>query len=77
MRRCSQSGLHRAGHHRWGHFKGAQREYEAGAVSVAAVPNNAQPVNIPFSLKGFSDGFGELQRAKSRRTGMLSFLNRS
>jgi invasion protein IalB len=47
-----------------------------GHVSVA-VPNNAQPVNIPFSLKGFSDGFGELQRAKSRRTGMLSFLNRS
>jgi invasion protein IalB len=47
-----------------------------GRVSVA-VPNNAQPVNIPFSLKGFVDGFGELQRAKTRRTGMLSFLNRS
>ena len=47
-----------------------------GHVSVA-VPNNAQPINIPFSLKGFPDGFAELQRAKSRRTGMLSFLNRS
>jgi invasion protein IalB len=47
-----------------------------GHVTVA-VPNNAQPVNIPFSLKGFPDGFGELQRAKARRTGMLSFLNRS
>jgi invasion protein IalB len=47
-----------------------------GRVAVA-VPNNAQPVNIPYSLKGFADGFGELQRAKARRTGMLSFLNRS
>jgi len=47
-----------------------------GHVTVAA-PNNAQPINIPFSLKGFADGFGELQRAKSRRTGMFSFLSRS
>lgn len=47
-----------------------------GQVSVA-VPNNAQPVNIPFSLKGFADGYGELQRAKARRTGLFSFLNRS
>ena len=48
-----------------------------GGHIAVAVPNNAQPVNIPFSLKGFVDGFGELQRAKARRTGMLSFLNRS
>jgi invasion protein IalB len=47
-----------------------------GHVAVAA-PNNAQPVNIPYSLKGFSDGYGALQRAKGRRTGLFSFLNRS
>jgi invasion protein IalB len=48
----------------------------AGQISVA-VPNNAQPINIPFSLKGFAEGYGELQRAKARRTGLFSFLNRS
>lgn len=47
-----------------------------GHVAVAA-PNNAQPINIPYSLKGFSDGYGALQRAKGRRTGLFSFLNRS
>jgi len=47
-----------------------------GHIAVAA-PNNPQPVNIPFSLKGFADGYGELQRAKARRTGMFSFLARS
>jgi invasion protein IalB len=47
-----------------------------GHVAVA-VPNNQQPITIPYSLKGFADGMGELQRAKARRTGMLSFLNRS
>jgi invasion protein IalB len=46
-----------------------------GRVAVAA-PNNPQPVVIPFSLKGFSDGYGALQRAKARRTGMFSFLSR-
>jgi invasion protein IalB len=48
-----------------------------GGHVVVAAPNNPQPINIPYSLKGFADGFGELQRAKARRTGMLSFLNRS
>jgi invasion protein IalB len=52
-------------------------EGNMGGHITVAVPNNAQPVNIPFSLKGFPEGFGELQRAKARRTGMLSFLNRS
>jgi invasion protein IalB len=47
----------------------------AGQVSVAA-PNAQQPVNIPFSLKGFADGYGELQRTKTRRTGIIGFLNR-
>ena len=42
-----------------------------------AVPNNAQPINIPFSLKGFADGYGELQRAKARRSGYFGFLGRS
>jgi invasion protein IalB len=47
----------------------------AGQVSVAA-PNAQQPVNIPFSLKGFAEGYGELQRTKTRRTGIIGFLNR-
>ncbi|HEX3487389.1 MAG TPA: invasion associated locus B family protein [Micropepsaceae bacterium] len=47
-----------------------------GHIAVAA-PNNPQPVNIPFSLKGFADGYGELQRAKARRSGIFAFLNRS
>ena len=46
-----------------------------GQVAVAA-PNSQQPVNIPFSLKGFAEGYGELQRAKARRTGVIGFLNR-
>ncbi len=47
----------------------------AGQVSVAA-PNAQQPVNIPFSLKGFAEGYGELQRDKARRTGVIGFFNR-
>ncbi len=46
-----------------------------GQIAVAA-PNSQQPVNIPFSLKGFAEGYGELQRAKARRTGLFGFLNR-
>lgn len=46
-----------------------------GRVAVAA-PNNPQPVVIPFSLKGFADGYGALQRAKARRSGLFSFLSR-
>ena len=46
-----------------------------GQISVAA-PNSQQPVNIPFSLRGFAEGYGELQRAKARRTGLFGFLNR-
>ena len=46
-----------------------------GQVAVAA-PNSQQPVNIPFSLKGFAEGYGELQKAKARRTGLLGFFNR-
>ena len=47
----------------------------AGQVSVAA-PNAQQPVNIPFSLRGFAERYGELQRSKARRTGVIGFLNR-
>jgi len=47
-----------------------------GQVAVAA-PNSTQPVAIPFSLRGFVEGYGELQRAKARRTGFFSFLTRS
>jgi invasion protein IalB len=45
-----------------------------GQVSVAA-PNNAQPVNIPFSLKGFADGYASLVRETARRTGFFRFLS--
>jgi invasion protein IalB len=47
-----------------------------GQVAVAA-PNNPQPINIPFSLRGFAEGFDELERARARRTGLFSFLRRS
>jgi invasion protein IalB len=47
-----------------------------GRIAVA-IPNNPQPVVIPFSLKGFTDGYGALQRAKARRTGLFSFLTRA
>lgn len=47
-----------------------------GGQVALAVPNNPQPVAIPFSLRGFADGYAELQRAKSRRSGMFSFLSR-
>jgi hypothetical protein len=33
-------------------------------------------VNIPFSLKGFTDGYAELQRATARRNSFFSFLSR-
>ena len=53
-----------------------------GQVVVAPPPppgtgTPAQPVNIPYSLKGFPEGYAELQRAKARRTGIFSFLARS
>ena len=41
---------------------------------VLAVPGNTMPVTIPFSLRGFGDGFAELQRAKARRTSYFGFL---
>jgi invasion protein IalB len=47
-----------------------------GQVTVAPL-GATQPINIPFSLKGFADGYGELQRAKARRSGFFSFLARS
>jgi invasion protein IalB len=47
-----------------------------GQVSVAA-PNTPQPMNIPFSLKGFAEGYGALERERARRTGLFSFLTRS
>jgi len=48
-----------------------------GGVVAVVAPNNPQPVSIPFSLKGFSDGYNELQRALARRTGFLGFFARS
>lgn len=48
----------------------------AGQVTVAA-PNNPQPLSIPFSLKGFADGYTSLVREHARRTGFFSFLARA
>lgn len=52
------------------------RSNTAGQVTLAA-PNVQQPVNIPFSLKGFADGYAGLAREHARRTGFFSFLTPS
>jgi invasion protein IalB len=52
------------------------RASTGGQITVAA-PNNTQPVNIPFSLKGFSEAFNVLEREHARRTGFFRFLARS
>jgi invasion protein IalB len=52
------------------------RSNTSGQVTVAA-PNAQQPVNIPFSLKGFADGYAALAREHARRTGLFSFLTHS
>jgi invasion protein IalB len=46
----------------------------AGQVVVA--PGNGAPVTIPFSLKGFAEGYAELQKASARRNSIFSFLGR-
>lgn len=46
------------------------------AGQVVVVPGNGSPVTIPFSLRGFADGYAELQRDKARRNSIFSFLNR-
>jgi len=43
---------------------------------VVVVPGNGSPVTIPFSLKGFAQGFAALQDAKDRRTSMWNFFGR-
>jgi invasion protein IalB len=43
---------------------------------VVVVPGNGSPVTIPFSLKGFAEGYAELQRDKARRDSFFSFLSR-
>jgi len=54
----------------------ALRGNMSGQVSVAA-PNSPQPLAIPFSLKGFAEGFGALERAHATRTGFFRFLTRT
>ena len=46
------------------------------AGQVVVVPGNGTPVTIPFSLKGFADGYAELQKASARRNSIFSFLGR-
>ena len=48
----------------------------AASGQVVVVPGNGSPVTIPFSLKGFAEGFAALEDAKSRRDSMWSFLGR-
>ena len=43
---------------------------------VVAVPGNNQPVSIPFSLRGFKDGYAALAKEQSRRGSMFGFLTR-
>jgi invasion protein IalB len=54
----------------------ALRSNMSGQVNVAA-PNNPMPLSIPFSLKGFAEGYGALEREHARRTGFFKFLSRS
>jgi invasion protein IalB len=43
---------------------------------VVALPGNAQPVAINFSLHGFKEGYAALEKEKSRRGSMFGFLTR-
>jgi len=45
-----------------------------GGQIAVAIPNNPQPVVIPFSLRGFADGYSALQRTRGQRGGLFSFL---
>ena len=44
--------------------------------NVVVVPGNGSPVTIPFSLKGFAEGFAALADAKDREDSMWNFLDR-
>jgi len=52
----------------------AMKASQSGQVVV--VPGNGSPVTLPFSLKGFAEGFAALEEAKARRDSMWSFLSR-
>jgi len=52
----------------------AMKTSASGQVVVA--PANGSPVTIPFSLKGFSEGFAALEEAKERRNSIWNFLSR-
>ena len=49
---------------------------ESVTGQVVVVPNNASPATIPFSLKGFADGYAQLAREQSRRGSPFGFLFR-
>jgi invasion protein IalB len=46
-----------------------------GQVTIA-VPGNDKPIALPFSLRGFADGFADLAQVHAERTGLLRFLFR-
>ncbi len=50
------------------------RESVTGQVVV--VPSAGSPATIPFSLKGFADGYAQLEREQARRGSPLGFLLR-
>ena len=41
---------------------------------VVALPGNPQPVTVPFSLRGFPEGYAQLQRVKSQRASVLRYI---
>ena len=43
---------------------------------IVVVPGGGSPVTIPFSLKGFAEGFAALDEAKSSRNSMWSLFSR-
>ena len=43
---------------------------------VLVVPGNGAPVTIPFSLRGFAQGYAELAREQARRNSIWGFLAR-
>jgi invasion protein IalB len=43
---------------------------------VVVMPTTGSPATIPYSLKGFAEGYAQLAREQSRRGGALGFLFR-
>ena len=53
----------------------SMRSNTGGQVTIA-VPGSTNPVSLPYSLRGFADGYAALEHANGRRTGLFRFLYR-